>query len=687
MDIAALGFEIDSTPARTAAKDLDRLAAAADKTERSALKLSGASRDLLRDESGRFMSAAQAAGKYGDEIEQLRLKYNPLYAASKQFEAQQGELQRALALGAISVGQYENALATLQAGMVRSGGAADQFGQQMRNTGGYASNMMFQFQDIGMMLAAGQSPLMLAVQQGSQVVGIFEQMKGSGQSVGGVLKSAFMGLISPTSLLTMGVIAGGAALVQWGMSAMGATENAQTFHDAVDKLETRVDELNESVGLLAVDNYDKMLEKYGTLNQAVYDNVQMIAGLNAQLISISQISLDGLFSENFGGYLTTRVDEMRIAFETTNDQAGHLVMLMNEVAAARGPDQLISSMTKLRDEMIDTAGGVNNLTTKQAEFVLEIERSIQKAIIAKNRLHEMEAAAPDGTWMNPAIGGIDALIARANAAINRVTALRVTASAGANGAAPELPGVKPLEGGTATIDMSRFNIPSDSDGGGGGGGGVGGGSDPYADNLNRLIESLQTEREVVDAWYNENLTILNDRRALEIMGETAHKDALLDLEREYQEKLASQRSKRLSETAGFFGELANIASVGGQKSAKAVATFQAIEGTINAYGAAIKALNTPGISIAGRFAAYASVLGAGLKGVAAIKAAGGGSGGGGGGASGSASAPSVSTAPAQPEKVTRIELAGEDWIVNLVEPMIDQIYKASGNGRVIVARG
>ena len=159
MDIAALGFEIDSTPARTAAGDLDKLSAAAAKTETAARKLSVASRDLLRDESGRFMSAAKAAEKYGAEVESLRMKYNPLYAASKQFEAQQGELQRALALGAISVSQYENALATLQAGMVRSGGVADQFGKTMAASSHHATNLMFQFQDIGMMLAAGQSPL------------------------------------------------------------------------------------------------------------------------------------------------------------------------------------------------------------------------------------------------------------------------------------------------------------------------------------------------------------------------------------------------------------------------------------------------------------------------------------------------------------------------------------------------
>lgn len=172
--------------------------------------------------------------------------------------------------------------------------------------------------------------------------------------------------------------------------------------------------------------------------------------------------------------------------------------------------------------------------------------------------------------------------------------------------------------------------------GGGGGGGGGGGADPYADNLKALVETLRSEREIEDEWYQESLTILNDRRAQEILGKQAHDAALVSLHEEYQRRIAeidaNAGQQRLTDTANLFGALASVAQAGGQKTAKIVATFQAIEGTINAYGAAIKALNTPGITLAGRFAAYASVLAAGLRGVAAIRAAGGVGGGGGGGA-------------------------------------------------------
>jgi hypothetical protein len=206
--------------------------------------------------------------------------------------------------------------------------------------------------------------------------------------------------------------------------------------------------------------------------------------------------------------------------------------------------------------------------------------------------------------------------------------------------------------------------------------------------LQRLIESLQTERETVDAWYQENLALIEDRRALEFLGEAEHKSALEALEQEHQERLSAIQSeaasRRISDTASLFGELANIAAAGGKRSAKAVATFQAVEGTINAYGAAIKALNTPGLTLAGRFAAYASVLGAGLKGVAAINSAGGGGSGGGIKASGPTSATSARSA--EPERVARVHLMGEDWIVALVESLAGQLYEASSNGKVIISR-
>ncbi|TXH15870.1 MAG: hypothetical protein E6R03_06475 [Hyphomicrobiaceae bacterium] len=82
-----------------------------------------------------------------------------------------------------------------------------------------------------------------------------------------------------------------------------------------------------------------------------------------------------------------------------------------------------------------------------------------------------------------------------------------------------------------------------------------------------------------------------------------------------------------------------------------------------------------------KFAAAGKVLAAGLGAVNAIKGGGGGSSGGGG-----ASATSSATTAQEPQRVTRIELMGEDWIVNLADAVLSQTYEATKNGRVIIGR-
>jgi hypothetical protein len=138
---------------------------------------------------------------------------------------------------------------------------------------------------------------------------------------------------------------------------------------------------------------------------------------------------------------------------------------------------------------------------------------------------------------------------------------------------------------------------------------------------------------------------------------------------------STAQQQRLSETAGLFGALAGIAQSGGERMAKAAAAFQAIEGTVNAYGAAIKALNTPGISLAGRFAAYASVLAAGLKGVAAIRSAGGI--GGGSGAAGAAVTQGASQGPLQ---VSLNTFGAGDFLARAdLGGLLDNLNKTAGD--------
>lgn len=75
------------------------------------------------------------------------------------------------------------------------------------------ANVAAQFQDIGVTAFAGQSPLQIALQQGTQLSAIL-----GGQGLTGVVKTlgaAFASILSPVSLLTIGVVALAAAGIQW----------------------------------------------------------------------------------------------------------------------------------------------------------------------------------------------------------------------------------------------------------------------------------------------------------------------------------------------------------------------------------------------------------------------------------------------------------------------------------------
>ncbi|MDB3972873.1 hypothetical protein N9391_01180 [Gammaproteobacteria bacterium] len=202
------------------------------------------------------------------------------------------------------------------------------------------------------------------------------------------------------------------------------------------------------------------------------------------------------------------------------------------------------------------------------------------------------------------------------------------------------------------------------------------------DRIGALARSLATEAEMLESWRSEGLLQIQDFNAkeLELLG--GHQAAVERLEQEHQNRLntieQTARQKKLSDTAGMFGALASIAETGGKKTAKAAATAQAIEGTVNAYGAAIKALNTPGISLAGRFTAYASVLAAGLKGVQSIKQAGGVSAGGSGG-SGSIATPSAAT-EAAPQRVLVEGIGPNDLISGTqLSEIFDRLYEENEN--------
>ncbi|QNQ62427.1 phage tail length tape measure family protein [Brucella sp. 6810] len=140
---------------------------------------------------------------------------------------------------------------------------AKEYADAIKGSSFQTANLASQFNDIGVMLAAGQSPLQLALQQGTQISQVLNTM-GSGTDVLRGLASAFMSIVNPVSLMTVGMIAAGAALVQY---VTGVGRDIKSADEVLKGHEALIREVRDAYGdaAVAVEQYagkSKLLLEY-----------------------------------------------------------------------------------------------------------------------------------------------------------------------------------------------------------------------------------------------------------------------------------------------------------------------------------------------------------------------------------------------------------------------------------------
>ena len=133
----------------------------------------------------------------------------------------------------------------------------DAMGRNAQAASGQMGNLVAQFNDIAVMLQAGQNPLQLAMQQGMQITQVIGPMGAAGAVK--ALGSAFLGMLSPINLVTIGGLAAGAALFQWLTSG---TEKALTLDEAMGDLEDQLGTYDKAAKAAAASTAE-MREQFG----------------------------------------------------------------------------------------------------------------------------------------------------------------------------------------------------------------------------------------------------------------------------------------------------------------------------------------------------------------------------------------------------------------------------------------
>jgi hypothetical protein len=510
-----------------------------------------------------------------------------------------------------------------------------------------------------------------------------------------------MSLLNPINLVTIGVIAGGAALVDY---FTAGEEKARSFEDTLADLS----DATQAVRDVTWQSTDSMIAKYGQLTESIMGAIaaQQQFALEGQMMAADAavLKLQEMTDESVASIVNLQnqiavlqqqpiVDDSRILDLTesmnvlatgmglTVSEAVSLNTALQDYSGAQGLSEKAAAATAVRIALEGTslAGGEMARSINQSELALyEAVAAARKlwgeTVIAEGKARLLAAAAPDGSWMNGALNGINAVIRGLNAA--NIAAARLSGTGfSADGSGAVRPRQRPM-------DLGDYRTESEIKGGGGGGA-----KDPYQDNLDRLVTSLMSEREAVEKWHADNEVLLNDKRAKEILGVTAHKEAMLDLERQYQEKISKIKDDsdmyNLQSTSQFFGDLNSLAGGGYDGLMRAQKSFAAASALVNTYLAASQALADPKLSTFAKFIAVAKVVAAGMGLVNAIKGGSKSSGGGSGG--GSSSAPTTAgTAAVEPTRTTTVNFQGDPFMVAIAESVMSQMYDATGNGRVLI---
>jgi hypothetical protein len=266
---------------------------------------------------------------------------------------------------------------------VASNGAR-QFDRAMNSSRLQTANLSAQLNDIGVQLAGGQSPFLIALQQGTQINQVLGQ--GGARAAVGALAGAFTSLINPVSLATIAIITLGGAAVQYFTNLLSDSDKSE---ESLEKQAQLIRNLAAAwgEGIPAIDAYIQKIDQAKTSADAlaaVKIVADQLAAPTAEAFEDLNIELAGLKADliAFGDDGSRYVSNLGDSFETlresvsegkaTQEQFNAVVEAAQaaSVTGISGIEGFLASVERLRGAAIGAAvevaglnaamGGANN---------------------------------------------------------------------------------------------------------------------------------------------------------------------------------------------------------------------------------------------------------------------------------------------------------------------------------------
>lgn len=530
-------------------------------------------------------------------------------------------------------------------------------GAQIGKAGLQTANLAAQFNDIGVMLAAGQNPLLLALQQGTQINQALSDLETTAERVSAIYE-AISSVFDPANLTTLGLIAGGAALVQWGIDSYGASESAITFEDSLKSLQGTIEDMKTPMDILQMST-DQLIEKYGHATervlrfahaQAELAAAQAASRMSEQVAILDDVTRKYTVANNAGRDYANTIARIGRDFGLAKSEAQQFESMLEEINNAGSLEEQQAALQKVLDFLED-----NNV--ELTKIPPELQRAISEMITLSNETD------------------------RARAIMDQLAA----ASRGVT------TGVPLYEQGH---DSLLPPAPPGKDPGTGGRRGGGGGApkvNPLIAELEQVEQALMTQEELQLQSYMRQQETLQNALDQRLLTQQEYNSMMQDAQAQHQEKMAGIDTYRygsgVQQTAKFMGDMAAALHGGNEKMQKIAQKFAAIETLINAWRAYGQTLADPMLPWYAKIPAAAGMLAAGMGAVNAIKG-GSKSGGGGAGASSAGGASASSAAPAQQPNVQTLNFSVQNDPFGISDRVIRQIVgsinEAQRNGSTLI---
>lgn len=535
---------------------------------------------------------------------------------------------------------------------------------------GSLGNFAAQFNDIGVMLAAGQNPLQLALQQGTQLNQAFAAMGAQGTTAAGrvnMLGRALLSVVSPANLITIGTIAGGAALFQFGMSALGAGEQVRTYEDALEDLERITNDVKRASDILDTSLYD-LTAQYGAAAQRVRELAiaEIELAIARQRGAVAQAMQNEEVQNALSDYgrLTTLVDELGNTYYDTSD-------------AARAIQRDLGVTGQTASELAIEFNALRNAVT------------IEDQTASWNRINALfERAGVSLSELPPELATALATVIDLEQAMIDYTAAAQNAAAATEGISAALPmtvgGIGP---GLFNADGSIALPPAADPNGKPPAGGVSL-ADQIERDLERLREGFMSEEELQIAAYERQQELLQEALNRRLLTQEEYNGLMQDAQAQHQDRMADIDAYRygsgVQQTQQFMGDMARALQNGNDQMARISRVFAAGETLINAWRAYSQTLADPTLPFFAKIPAALSVLSAGMGAVNAIRGMGGGGGAASAGAATSAATSAASSAPARSSNSVALQLTGGDMFSrDQIIGLINAINEAQEDGAIV----